>query len=250
MKTGKFFITFLILCVILCCTCYPVQAAGYEVKPAYGLTQEPIQDTSSPSTLWDQSVRVILLHFVLLVSPLLVVPVELLFTLKIFAALGYRKVEQNAVLYNQNRRTIFEAIQLNPGIYFNEICRVTGINRGTLKYHLVILKVKNKISTFSNGCTDRYYENRGRYNDREKALFRHLQETNSRKILKLLFEMPGITQKEIADRVEISGPSVSRHMTVFDQEGLIISNRSGRSVQYRLSSEIIPTLREYIQRND
>ncbi|MEN6442357.1 MAG: winged helix-turn-helix transcriptional regulator [Methanoregula sp.] len=245
MKQGKFFITFVIFTVVLCCICSPVIASGYDVQPAYGHTPEPIQDSSVPSSFWDQSGRIMTLHFVLLVSPLLLFPVELLFALKVFTVLGYRKIEKSAILYNENRRVIFEAIRSNPGIYFNELSRVTGINRGTLKYHLVVLKIKGKITKLGTTGSIRYFENSGCYSDLEKTLFRHLQETTSRKFLEIVSLKPHIYQKEIAEKIGISEPSVFWHMVTLEREGIVTTQRSGRHVRYELTTDAERILKKY-----
>ena len=93
-----------------------------------------------------------------------VYPVELFFSLKLFAALGNRKVGQNAILWNRNRREIFASIAANPGVRFTALERLTGIKEGTLKYHLLILETKRRIVSFGSGRSLRYFENNGRYN--------------------------------------------------------------------------------------
>ena len=116
-----------------------------------------------------------------MISPALPFPVELLFFIKAFTVLGYRKIEHDAILHNDNRRIIFEAVKANPGIYFNDLSRITGLNRGTLKYHLVILKLNKKISTLNTCGSERYFENNGYYTDLERILFRRLREKTTRK---------------------------------------------------------------------
>ncbi|HMD13363.1 MAG TPA: winged helix-turn-helix transcriptional regulator, partial [Bacteroidota bacterium] len=222
-----------------------VAATKYVVEPIENPDQitDPLIDLV-PAPFWSLSPHAMIIFVALMISPVLVYPVELLLTLKVVAFLGYRKIKHNAIQYNENRQLIFEAIQSNPGIYFNELSRVTGINRGTLKYHLVMLKLKTKISTLNTGGSDRYFENCGHYSDLEKILLKHMREENSRKILELVLERPDISQKEIADMIGISRPSVFWHMTGFNRAGIITVQRTGRQVQYRISNAANDILRK------
>ena len=141
---------------------------GYSVAPgeadaAQGQPQDP-----EPISFFDLSLREMLVAVALSFSPVLVYPVELFFSLKLFAALGYRKVGQNAILWNRNRREIFASIAANPGVRFTALERLTGIKEGTLKYHLLILETKRRIVSFGSGRSLRYFENNGRYNETRK----------------------------------------------------------------------------------
>ena len=150
-----------------------------------------------------------------------------------------------AILCNENRRVIFEAIRSNPGIYFNELSRVTGINRGTLKYHLVVLKLNGKITTLGISGSVWYFENSGYYSQLEKILFRHLQESTSRKILEILSSKPHLSQKETAEKIGISEPSVFWHMGTLKHEGIVTIQRSGRHVRYNLTTDAERILQKY-----
>ena len=121
---------------------------GYSATPALaGAVTDHPQDPV-PVSFWDLTVREMLLAVALSFCPVLVFPVEIFFFLKLISVLGYRKVEQNAVLYNQNRHKIYETITANPGVKFNALERLTGIKQGTLKYHLLVLGMKRKIVSF------------------------------------------------------------------------------------------------------
>jgi predicted transcriptional regulator len=222
-----------------------VAATKYVVEPVTHpdqITALPVDPV--PVSFWSLAPREMLLFLAFMIFPAFLFPVELFFLIRIFTVLGYRKIGQDAVLYNKNRRIIFEAVQSNPGIYFNEISRITGINRGTLKHHLVILKFNRKISTLNTGGSERYFENNGYYTKLERTLLRHLREETPRKILEIILKRPDISQTEIIEWIGISGPSVSCHMAVLIQEGIVTMQKNGRLVQYRLSDAADPVLRK------
>jgi len=247
METRSIRVIILISTLLLSALMQPCGAVtNYVVEPVANpdqITALPVDPV--PVSFWGLSPREMAIFLALMISPLLLFPVELLFSLRLFSFLGYRKIEQNAVLYNQNRRVIFEAVQSNPGIFFNDLCRITGINRGTVKYHLVMLQLSRKISTLSGAGSDRYFENHGYYSDIERLLFQHLREETTRKIMRIVLEKPDITQTEVVEHVGISAPSVSWHMATLIREGIVTMQKTGRQVRYRISEAADPVLREY-----
>jgi predicted transcriptional regulator len=181
----------------------------------------------------------------LMVSPILIFPVELLFALKVFAVLGYRKVEQTAILHNYNRRLIYETIKTNPGLTLTALSHLTAIKFGPLKYHLSVLKLKRKILTFGRGRSHRYFENCGKYSEFEKLLIKHLTEETTNKILELLWRASPVSQQEIAGELGISAPSVFWHMKILESEKIVALQKSGRSVLYELTENAVMILQKY-----
>jgi len=229
-----------ILLIFISLALIPLVAAdtgGYVVE---SISPDKISGTpQDPSEIsfWQLSPRVMAIAIVLSFFPVLVFPLELIFALKVFAALGYRKIEKAAIYYNENRRVIFETLQTNPGICFNELSRLTGINRGTLKYHLTVLQIKGRITTLMITGSVWYFENSGYYSRLEKIMFHYLQEATTRKILEIVFSRPCISQKELAEYLGISEPSVSRHMAVFEREKIINAQKSGRYIRFTLTED-------------
>lgn len=190
-----------------------------------------------PITFWDLTPREMAIALALSFFPMMTIPVEIFFTMKIFAWLGYRKISKDAFLYNTNRRVIFETIQDNPGISLSSLSRITEIKTATLQYHLKILGMKGKIIRVESRNTINYFENSGKYTAFEKNIFRHLQNPTTRKILAILIAFPDYSRADIANKIGTSGPSVTWHAHRLSQDGIIIQNKNGRSTQYALSEE-------------
>lgn len=237
--TAKFVVLCMLLFYVLC---LPV-AGNYVVVPAYNITPPSPVDTSIHISFWDLPPRAMLIHLVLFISPVLVFPIELFFLVKIFAYLGYRKIAKTAVFNNRNRERIYRAIQEKPGRNLTSLTQATGINESTLKYHLVVLSLKNKISSFQ--CIDsvRYFENKGQYTDFEKRILGQFSGGTDATILDILFVSPGLTQKEIAEKIGISPASVSWHMHRLDHEGIVVSEKKGKYVRFSLTESALRVLR-------
>jgi ArsR family transcriptional regulator, arsenate/arsenite/antimonite-responsive transcriptional repressor len=78
-------------------------------------------------------------------------------------------------------------------------------------------------------------------------VFEALSSTVRRKILAYL-SAADLTAGEIADRFEISKPSVSKHLSVLENAGLIVGERRGQFIHYSLVRDnLLNTLNGYIQ---
>lgn len=78
-------------------------------------------------------------------------------------------------------------------------------------------------------------------------VFEALASTPRRKILAYLAEAE-LTASEIAARFEMSKPAISRHLSVLENAGLVISERRGQFVIYALVQDnLINTLNSFAQ---
>lgn len=78
-------------------------------------------------------------------------------------------------------------------------------------------------------------------------IFQALSSTVRRKILALL-SATDMTAGDIADRFDISKPSVSKHLSVLENAGLIEGEKKGQFIHYRLVQEnLANTLNGFVQ---
>lgn len=78
-------------------------------------------------------------------------------------------------------------------------------------------------------------------------VFEALSSTVRRKILAYL-SSTDLTAGEIADRFNISKPSISKHLSVLENAGLIASEKRGQFIHYSLVREsLVNTLNGYLQ---
>jgi ArsR family transcriptional regulator, arsenate/arsenite/antimonite-responsive transcriptional repressor len=75
--------------------------------------------------------------------------------------------------------------------------------------------------------------------------FRALGDPTRREILRLLREGPK-TSGEIAEHFASSWPTVSRHLAVLRDAGLILSERNGQQIVYELNTTVLQDLVEYL----
>ena len=78
-------------------------------------------------------------------------------------------------------------------------------------------------------------------------VFEALSSTVRRKILAYL-SATDLTAGEIADRFDITKPSVSKHLALLESAGLVRSERRGQFIHYSLVSEnLLNTVNGYLQ---
>jgi ArsR family transcriptional regulator, arsenate/arsenite/antimonite-responsive transcriptional repressor len=68
-------------------------------------------------------------------------------------------------------------------------------------------------------------------------VFRALSDPTRREILELLRSGPR-TSGEIADKFSTSWPTISRHLSVLKDAGLILAERNGQQVVYELNTTV------------
>ena len=78
-------------------------------------------------------------------------------------------------------------------------------------------------------------------------VFEALSSTVRRKILAYLSQTD-LTAGQIAERFNISKPSISKHLSILENAGLISGERRGQFIHYRLVSDnLVNTLNGYLQ---
>ncbi|MCK9591615.1 MAG: winged helix-turn-helix transcriptional regulator [Methanoregula sp.] len=220
---------------------------GYVVTPA---TDEDIA-ASTPSdtvriTFWDLPPRLMLISVILSLSPLLFYPVELFFILQGIAFFGYRKITTGNVLGSPSRTLIFATIKANPGIYFNELSRKTGLNRGSLRYHLAIMRITGKISTLAIGADTRYFENSGKFSETEQKVLKYLRNDKERAIFVHLINHPETTRSDLEKMLGISGAAVTWHTNRLCDAGMLTITKSGKTARYVIDPDAMKYLEKYL----
>jgi len=77
------------------------------------------------------------------------------------------------------------------------------------------------------------------------ALFKALNDPTRREILEMLKEQD-MTAGEIADRFNISKPSISHHLDLLRQAGLVVSVKEGQFVNYSLNTTVMDEMLKWL----
>lgn len=252
LKPGVVIIGFLFSLVLCPVMATPIETSlsGIVVEPGTPedlLVGEELEMVEVP--FWQLPPRHMLVVILVSSCPVLLFPLELLFLLKVFTYLGFRKVAQKNILDNPSRSMVYNFIRNNPGVDFTEISRKTGIGPGSLRYHLTLLKFMNKITILATTRNTRYYENTGRYSVIEQKVLRFLHNEPARNILGLLMKNPDMTRTGLEQTLGISGAGVNWHLHRLSNEGLLEISKDGRKARYLLNPEVVPYLEKYMPEN-
>jgi len=77
------------------------------------------------------------------------------------------------------------------------------------------------------------------------TLFKALNDPTRREILDLLKEKD-LTAGEIADQFNISKPSISHHLDLLRQAGLVVSVKEGQFISYSLNTTVMDEMLTWI----
>ncbi|MDD4254390.1 MAG: winged helix-turn-helix transcriptional regulator [Methanofollis sp.] len=233
--------TMLVLCVEgYDCTGALVRSAEYRnLRVNAGLPEDTFA-FGKPKGVWERvppTTSDFLMNLAFLLANLVIIPIESFLALRIWLSLGYRRVTQKNILDNATRCRVYQAILDNPGIHREKIALITRTHPGTLRYHLAVLRQAGKIAVEQTGGCCRYYENNGRYSERERTVLAALWNSTRREILTVLLQTPGLSRQEIAVHLGISGPAVSRHMDRLQRDGIVEKSMNGRAASFAVIGE-------------
>jgi ArsR family transcriptional regulator len=77
------------------------------------------------------------------------------------------------------------------------------------------------------------------------AAFRALSDPTRRQILELLGRGPR-TSGEIADAFASSWPTISRHLALLREAGLIVAERDGQHIRYELNTSVLQEVIQHV----
>jgi predicted transcriptional regulator len=237
--------------ILFLCSWSLVPLGSCDFHPGY--TVEPVTPDMDPGTpletvpvdFWDLPPGMILLALALSVSSFIGFPVELFIFIKLYAFLGYRRISQVTILSNQARSRIYTRIQDNPGITYNALVQMAEVKRGTLRYHLILLKLGGKITAHEASGSIHYFTNSGLYSDSDKTVITYLRNTTDRRIFQLLMENSEVTRKEIGNDLGLSVSTVSWRMKRLSDDKIIWIRKTGKNVRYG----ICPDVRQYLEKH-
>ncbi len=132
----------------------------------------------------------------------------------------------------ENRRLIFDFVRRFPGAYFREIQKATGLEVGTLSYHLEYLEERRLLSSQIEANRKRYFAAEIAHGD--KALLGLLRQAVPRKLVIQLLLHPGTTFSDLLPVAGVSKSTLSFHLKKLTDADVIAGERVGREKAYRV----------------
>ena len=189
--------------------------------------------------------HIMILHYARMISPVLgkCAEIAIFWGIGFLAYFGFRQLTGKNLLNHPIRRTIVQFIQLHPGQHFRSIMRGTGINRGTLYYHLTQLKSLRMITELKDGGLTRYFLRLNGLSPLEQKIITHSDNLIRDQIITVLKDRPTITKTDLATIVGISGPALWYHMHLLVIDEIARSEQDGRRIRYSLTRDAAAIVR-------
>jgi predicted transcriptional regulator len=138
---------------------------------------------------------------------------------------------------NENRNLTMAYIRGHPGSTLYEISRGMGMNLGTIRYHVFILGMNHKITSFSDGKFIRHFPNSNCYTRDEQLIISLLRREPMKDIIRTLRAWPGLTNAEIARATCQNYSSISKFLKELCGKGILIREDTDGSSSYRISEK-------------
>ncbi len=144
----------------------------------------------------------------------------------------YSKLKPEHLLSNRLRKRIYVYVQNNPGEHFRSILVNLNLTNGTLAHHLYTLEKENLIRSQKDGLYRRFYP--AGYNIVEdRVSLSPIQ----RDVIALIDGEPGLSQKEISERLSISNSTVNYNIKSLREKGQIEVKKKGKSTHIYLAPD-------------
>jgi len=144
----------------------------------------------------------------------------------------YSKIKREEVLDHFVRGQIYGYILSSPGEHYNAIKQALHLTNGSLAHHLKTLEREEFIRSRRYGLYRRFYPRNYRIPESDAFFLNPIQQ----RLLGMAADTPGISQKEVSDRLGLTPPTVNYHVSLLSEHGYLRVARNGRRTElYSLS---------------
>lgn len=171
---------------------------------------------------------------------------EFLYPIKFVPFGVFKRIGKSNILANLNRERLYDFIKSYPGAYFNEIIKKTGLNRGTVRYHLEVLETQNKIECYKANGKARYFQNSFTYGEKDKVVIAALRNDMDRKIILGILNSQCISNETLVEKMGVSAPTISWHIKRLGEQGIVRADTKGRYTTYSIDSNYLYSIWAYV----
>jgi predicted transcriptional regulator len=140
------------------------------------------------------------------------------------------------VLDLDTRKEIFEYVESNPGVHFNQLKRDLDMETGLLQHHLETLEEYDVLVSEEHQGRRRVFVAQA-LGEAERAVLSSLRYETTRQILLFLLEEGPARNGELAESAGVSPPTVSWHVSRLVEDGVVTEVADGRTTLYAVEDE-------------
>ena len=145
------------------------------------------------------------------------------------AAAGFTRIRRDRVLEHERRELILGAITAEPGVHLGALARDLDLATGTLVHHLRILQQAGLVQVRRQG--NRVHFVPAGHRGPLPAVRSDLQ----KRILAMLGANPGLSQSDLALKLEEPRNTVAYHVRRLAEDGQVHVRRDGRTARHYLA---------------
>lgn len=155
--------------------------------------------------------------------------------LKHLAGALYARIPPSDVLSSDVRRRVYQLVQAEPGLSLSELAQRAALSWGNTVHHLSVLKRSGLVVSLRHGRYRRWFA-AGAVEQGQRGQVAALRNPVSARVARLVLEVPGLSQKQLADRMAMSPQAVHWHLARLAQAGLVQRVREGREVRHYVAA--------------
>lgn len=133
----------------------------------------------------------------------------------------YTRLSRKRTLDHEARQTLLRLVTAEPGIHYSALKRRTGLNTGALVHHLRALEREGYVTSRREGPLRRFYPTHAPAPPPAPS---GTTTPVQARVLALLDERP-MTQREMAERLDLSQQGLNHHVKTLERKGLLVSER-------------------------
>ncbi len=237
-------VSFLIIFILFLTFLPTANATDYTVRPS--ISKEPGISAHGENVKEADPIPFWLYLLIMVFPQLTAMPLETLISIKLLPYLGYKQIVRKNILDNSTRLKLHNFIKENPGVYFREIIKKTEIKKGTVEYHLGMMKAMDVIVFSKTNGKKRYFLNNSTYKEKEQTVIAALKNDVHRRIILEILNNQSINHKILAERIGLSGPTITHHIKHLKEQGIVKAETTGWYTIYSIDSNCFDSLENYI----
>lgn len=150
----------------------------------------------------------------------------------------YSRLARSEMLDNKLRASVYEYVKTRPGAHPSRIAEDLVIGWGTIVYHLARLEEASLVTTREAHNRKCYFAVGGDLDNAGRTAVAAMSTDKARAIVDTLRAMPGISQKDLAEKLGMSQALASWHVKRLIASGVLLSTREGRSNRLHVAEHV------------
>jgi len=142
---------------------------------------------------------------------------------------------KDEILENENRRKIYDIIEVNPGIHLRELQRILDMPLTTLDYHLSYMVRKRILYSETDTHYKRYYARP--LDSEDKKVLSALRQKRLREIVFLVLTNQKAKYQYLGDYLKLPNSTLSFYLKYLVEKGILSKEKIGYETIYTVKDE-------------